>query len=82
MRAWLHRILRNTFASRYRKRRREREVIERAHSEGALLRRSAPREQRRAARGRRLTERRGDARARGAAGRLQSGARAGWSSTG
>jgi RNA polymerase sigma-70 factor (ECF subfamily) len=36
MRAWLHRILRNTFASRYRKRRREREVIERAHSEGAL----------------------------------------------
>jgi len=36
MRAWLHRILRNTFASRYRKRRREREVIERAHIEGAL----------------------------------------------
>jgi RNA polymerase sigma-70 factor (ECF subfamily) len=36
MRAWLHRILRNTFASRYRKRRREREVIERAHCEGAL----------------------------------------------
>lgn len=36
MRAWLHRILRNTFASRYRKRRREREVIERAHLEGAL----------------------------------------------
>ena len=36
MRAWLHRILRNTFASRYRKRRREREVIDRAHSEGAL----------------------------------------------
>jgi RNA polymerase sigma-70 factor (ECF subfamily) len=36
MRAWLHRILRNTFASRYRKRRREREVIDRAYSEGAL----------------------------------------------
>lgn len=36
MRAWLHRILRNTFASRYRKRRREREVVERAHLEGAL----------------------------------------------
>jgi RNA polymerase sigma-70 factor (ECF subfamily) len=36
LRAWLHRILRNTFASRYRKRRREREVIERAHCEGAL----------------------------------------------
>lgn len=41
MRAWLHRILRNTFASRYRKRRREREVIDRAHSEGALY---APRD--------------------------------------
>jgi len=36
MRAWLHRILRNTFASRYRKRRREREVLQRAHLEGAL----------------------------------------------
>lgn len=36
VRAWLHRILRNTFASRYRKRRREREVMERAHVEGAL----------------------------------------------
>jgi RNA polymerase sigma-70 factor (ECF subfamily) len=35
-RAWLHRILRNTFASRYRKRRREREVIERAYQEGAF----------------------------------------------
>lgn len=34
--AWLHRILRNAFASRYRKRRREREVIERARVEGAL----------------------------------------------
>jgi RNA polymerase sigma-70 factor (ECF subfamily) len=44
VRAWLHRILRNTFASRYRKRRREREVIERAHLEGAL----APREPARA----------------------------------
>jgi RNA polymerase sigma-70 factor (ECF subfamily) len=43
-RAWLHRILRNTFASRYRKRRREREVIERAHLEGAL----EPRERARA----------------------------------
>lgn len=38
-RAWLHRILRNTFASRYRKRRREREVIDRAHAEGALYER-------------------------------------------
>lgn len=36
-RAWLHRILRNAFASRYRKRRREREINERAHVEGALV---------------------------------------------
>jgi RNA polymerase sigma-70 factor (ECF subfamily) len=34
-RAWLHRILRNTFASRYRKRRREREILERVHFESA-----------------------------------------------
>lgn len=42
LRAWLHRILRNTFASRYRKRRREREVVERAHIEGALAQARTP----------------------------------------
>jgi RNA polymerase sigma-70 factor (ECF subfamily) len=42
LRAWLHRILRNTFASHYRKRRREREVVERAHIEGALAQARTP----------------------------------------
>lgn len=35
-RAWMHRILMNTFINSYRKKRREREILQTCHQEGAL----------------------------------------------
>ncbi|MEM7606138.1 MAG: sigma-70 family RNA polymerase sigma factor [Myxococcota bacterium] len=38
VRAWMHRIVYNTFVNGYRKRRREREILERVHQSGRALR--------------------------------------------